>query len=88
MTVLKSAGNLTRDVCCNLNAEKIQRVNVLCPRGAQFFAGQQFSNASAAGRVRKFPAKVNWREWQLPRQARSLRADDVCFGNEHAVAAP
>jgi hypothetical protein len=58
MTVLKSAGNFTCDECPDLNAEKIQRVNVLCSRGAEFVACQQFSNASAAGGVRKFQVVV------------------------------
>jgi hypothetical protein len=49
MTVLKSAGNFTRDECADLNAEKIQRVKCLCSRGAEFVAHQQFSNAGAAG---------------------------------------
>jgi hypothetical protein len=53
----------------------------LCSRGAEFVARQQFSNAGAAGWVRKFPAMVNWRKWQftspgpaalLPRQQAKL----------------
>ena len=38
IAVLKSAGNFTRDECHDLNAEKIQRVNVLCSRDAEFVA--------------------------------------------------
>src|SRR5262249_25445325 len=59
MTVLKSAGNFTRYECHDLSAEKIQRVNVLCSRGAQFVACQQFSNAAVAGWVRKFQPREN-----------------------------
>ena len=63
ITVLKSAGNFTRDQCHDLSAEKIQCVNVLSSRSAEFAACQQFSNAGAAGWVRKFQAVVNWRKW-------------------------
>jgi len=38
ITVLKSAGNLTRDECYDLNAEKIQRVKCFMSRGAEFVA--------------------------------------------------
>jgi hypothetical protein len=56
ITILKSAGNFTRDECHDLSAEKIQRVKCLCSRGAEFVACWQFSNAGPAGRVRKFQA--------------------------------
>jgi len=59
IAVLKSAGNFTRGECHDLSAEKIQRVNVLSSRSAEFVARQQFSNAGAAGCVRKFQAMVN-----------------------------
>jgi hypothetical protein len=65
ITVLKSAGNFTRDECHDLNAEKIQRVKCFRSRGAEFVACSQFLNAGAAGRVRKFLAVVNWRKWQF-----------------------
>jgi hypothetical protein len=59
MTVLKSAGNFTRGECHDLSAEKIQRVKCFISGGAEFVACQQFSNAGAAGCVRKFQAMVN-----------------------------
>src|SRR5216684_2989852 len=65
ITVLKSAGNFTRDECHDLNAEKIQRVKCFCSRGAEFVACSQFSNAGAVGWFRKFLAMVNWRKWQF-----------------------
>src|SRR5712672_280268 len=65
MTVLKSAGNFTRGECHDLSAEKIQCVNVLSSRSVEFVACQQFSNAGAAGCVRKFQAMVNWRTWRF-----------------------
>ena len=40
ITVLKSAGNFTRDEYHDLNAEKLQRVKCLCSRGADFFCVQ------------------------------------------------
>jgi hypothetical protein len=54
ITVLKSAGSFTRGECHDLSAEKIQRVKCFMFTGGEFVAGRQFSNASAAGRVRKF----------------------------------
>ena len=59
ITVLKSAGNFTRDECHDLEAEKFSASNGLCSRGAEFVACQQFSNAGAAGWVRKFLAMAN-----------------------------
>jgi hypothetical protein len=59
MTVLKSAGNFTRGECHDLSAEKIQRVKCFISGGAEFVVCQQFSNAGAAGCVRKFQALVN-----------------------------
>ena len=47
----------SRDECLNLNAEKIQRVNVLCHEVRIFSARQQFSNVDAAGRIGKFQAE-------------------------------
>src|SRR6267154_1016865 len=63
ITVLKSAGNFTRDECHDLSAEKIQRVKCFMFTSAEFVARWQFSNAGAAGWVRKFQAVVNWRKW-------------------------
>jgi len=40
ITVLKSAGNFTRDACLDLNAEKIQRVKCFMSRGVEFVAYQ------------------------------------------------
>ena len=65
MAVLKSAGNFTRDECYDLNAEKVRYVNVSSSRGAKFIARRQFSNAGAAGWVRKFQVVVNWRKWRF-----------------------
>ncbi len=65
MTVLKSAGNFTRDERHDLSAEKIQRVKCFMFTSCGIFACQQFSNAGAAGWVRKFQAVVNWRKWRL-----------------------
>ena len=62
MAVLKSAGNFTRDVCHDLNAEKIQRVKYFMFTRCGIVACQQFSNAGAAGRVRKFQVVVNLAE--------------------------
>ena len=59
ITVLESAGNFTRNQCHDLNAEKFQRVNILCSQGADFFACQQFSNAGAVGGVGKFQAMIS-----------------------------
>jgi hypothetical protein len=57
MTVLKSAGNVTRGECHDLSAEKIPRVNVLTSQSAEFIACQQFSKAGTARCVRKFQAE-------------------------------
>jgi hypothetical protein len=65
ITVLKSAGNFTRDECHDLNAEKIQRVKCFMFARCEFVACWQFSNAGAAGWVRKFLAVVSWRKWQF-----------------------
>src|SRR5881394_4315880 len=59
ITVLKSAGNFTRDECHDLNAEKIQRVKCFMFTRCGFGACQQFSNAAAAGSVLKFQRAVN-----------------------------
>ena len=58
ITVLKSAGDFTRHECHDLNAEKIQRVNYFMFTRCGFVACQQFSNAGAAGWVRKFQVAV------------------------------
>src|SRR5206468_5437202 len=63
ITVLKSAGNFTRDECRDLNAEKFQRVKCFVLTRYGIVACWQFSNAGAAGWVRKFQARVNWRKW-------------------------
>ena len=65
ITVLKSAGNFTRDECRDLNAEKLQRVKCFMLTRYGIVACQQFSNAGAAGWVRKFQAMVNWRKWRF-----------------------
>ena len=65
ITVLKSAGNFTRDECPDLNAEKFSESNAYVHEGAGFVACQQFSNAGAAGWVRKFLAMVDRRKWQF-----------------------
>jgi hypothetical protein len=62
ITVLKSAGNFTRDECHDLNAEKVQRVKCFMFAGCEFVACRQFSNAGAAGSVRKFLAVIGWRK--------------------------
>jgi hypothetical protein len=67
MTVLKSAGNFTRGECHDLNAEKIQRVNVLSSQSAEFVClpaiferrrGRRRSKISGYG---QFDA-ANWRK--------------------------
>jgi hypothetical protein len=58
----KSAGDFTRHECHDLNAEKIQRVKYFMFTRCGIVACQQFSNAGAAGRVRKFQVVVNWVE--------------------------
>jgi hypothetical protein len=65
ITVLKSAGDFTRHECDDLNAEKIQRVNYFMFTRCGFVACQQFSNAGAAGWVRKFQVVVSWRKWRF-----------------------
>jgi hypothetical protein len=55
MTVLKSAGNFTCDERRDLNAEKIQPVKCFVPTTCGICCVRQFSNAGAAGWVRKFP---------------------------------
>jgi hypothetical protein len=74
ITVLKSAGNFTRDECHDLSAEKIQRVKCFMFTRCGIVARWQFSNAGAAGCVRKFqavvkrpsatdfPAQLTWRQ--------------------------
>ena len=64
ITVLKSAGNFTRDECNDLSAEKIQRVKCFVFTRYGICCVPQFSNAGAAGCVRKFQAVVNWRTWR------------------------
>jgi hypothetical protein len=64
MTVLKSAANFTRGECHDLSAEKIHRVKCFMFTRYGIVARQQFSNAGAAGWVRKFQAVVNWRKWR------------------------
>jgi hypothetical protein len=59
ITVLKSAGNFTRDECHDLNAEKFLRVKCFMLTRTEFVACQQFSNAGVAGWVRKFQVVVN-----------------------------
>jgi hypothetical protein len=71
ITVLKSAGNFTQDECHDLSAEKIQRVKCFMFKRCGICACQQFSNAGAAGWVRKFPVVVNWRKRRLLRHVRS-----------------
>jgi hypothetical protein len=70
ITVLKSAGSFTRDECHDLNAEKIQRVKCFMFTRCGICCGWQFSNAGAAGWVRKFLAMVNWRKWQFTSHVR------------------
>jgi len=65
ITVLKSAGNFTRDECHDLNAEKIQRVKCFMLMRYGICCAWQFSNTGAAGWVRKFQAMVNWRKWRF-----------------------
>lgn len=65
ISVLKSAGNFTRDECHDLNAEKIQRVKCFMFTTCGFIACRQFSNAGAADRVQKFQAMFNWRKWRF-----------------------
>ena len=62
ITVLKSAGNFTRDECHDLSAEKILRVKCFMFTRCGIVACWQFSNAGAAGWVRKFQVVVNWRK--------------------------
>jgi hypothetical protein len=57
ITVLKSAGDFAHDECHDLSAEKIQRVKCFMFTRCEFVASQQFSNAGAAGWVRKFLAR-------------------------------
>jgi hypothetical protein len=63
--VLKSAGNFTRGECHDLSAEKIRRVKCFMFTRYEIVARKQFSNADAAGWVRKFLAVVNWRKWRF-----------------------
>jgi hypothetical protein len=77
ITVLESAGNFTRYERHHLSAEKIQRVNYFVFARSEFFACQQFSNAGAAGWVRKFQVAVNRRSGGLLRRVRSTH------GNKH-----
>ena len=65
ITVLKSAGNLTRDECHDLNAEKIHPVKCFMFTRCGICCAWQFSNTGAAGWVRKFQAMVNWRKWRF-----------------------
>jgi hypothetical protein len=74
ISVLKSAGNFTRDECHDLNAEKIQRVKCFMFTRCGFVACWQFSNAGAAGRVQKFQAMVNWPKWRKWRLLRHVRS--------------
>jgi hypothetical protein len=62
ITVLKSAGNFTRGECYDLSAEKIQGVKCFMLTRYRIVARQQFSNAGAAGCVRKFQTLVNFIE--------------------------
>src|SRR4051794_30495496 len=62
ITVLKSAGNFTQDECHDLSAEKILRVKCFMFTRRGICARPQFSNAGAAGWVRKFQGVVNWAE--------------------------
>ena len=65
ITVLKSAGNFTRDECHDLNAEKIQPVKCFMFTRREFVAYQQFLNAGAVGWVQKFQPMVNWWKWRF-----------------------
>jgi hypothetical protein len=78
ITVLKSAGSFTRDECHDLNAEKIQRVKCFMFTRCGICCGWQFSNAGAAGRVRKFLAMVNWRKWQFTCHVRFTPGSGHC----------
>src|SRR5215468_7606986 len=71
MAVLKSAGNFTRDEYDNLSAEKIQRVKCFMFTRCGIVACPQFSNAGAAGWVRKFQVVVNWRKSRVGGPTRS-----------------
>jgi hypothetical protein len=65
LRVLKSAGNFTRAECHDLNAEKIQRVKCFMFTRCGIVACPQFSNAGAAGWVRKFQVVVIWPKARL-----------------------
>jgi hypothetical protein len=54
ITVLKSAGNFTRDECHDLNAEKISSSNVLCSGGAEFIADSNFRTPARPARFENF----------------------------------
>ncbi|HEY3796330.1 MAG TPA: hypothetical protein VGM09_31285 [Bradyrhizobium sp.] len=82
ITVLKSAGNFTRDECHDLNAEKIQRVKCFIFTRVEFAACQQFSNASArrpgskiSGYGQLAEAAVYFAISGLPREAGAARKD-------------
>ena len=57
--VLKSAGNFTRNECHDLNAEKIQRVNVLCRRDATFKLDLAVTRHCAENVHREFVATMS-----------------------------
>ena len=61
ITVLKSAGDFTRDDWQDVSAEKIQRVKLFRARDAKFVARGNFTNAGPAGWVRKFQPAVTGR---------------------------
>ena len=61
ITVLKSAGGLTRDECHDLNAEKIWPVKCFVFTRCGICSCQQFSKAGVAGWVQKFQPMANWR---------------------------
>jgi hypothetical protein len=77
ITVLKSAGNFTRDECHDLNAEKISTSNVLCSRGAEFVAGSNFRTPAR-------PAGFeNFRQWSIGGNGsllRDARSTPASFG--------
>jgi hypothetical protein len=80
--VPKSAGNSPatniRSKCRENSASQIfyvTRYGIFCV--------QQFSNADAAGWVRKFLAMVNWRMWQLLRHVRSTSKADTIRKDRH-----
>jgi len=85
ITVLKSAGNFTRDECVDLNAEKIQRVKCFIFTRCGFCCVLAIFERRRGRLGSKISGYVNWRKWQFTSEPATNRKGRHVRGVKSAV---